>query len=83
MFLWLPTSFGKSLCYEVLPFLFNDKFGKDNSVIIVVSPLVSLMETKSKSLRHKSVRAAIISSGRKVNKDFWKEDFVYLLSGQT
>ena len=24
-FLWLPTGFGKSMCYEVLPFVFDDK----------------------------------------------------------
>ena len=23
IFLWLPTGFGKSVCYKVLPFLFN------------------------------------------------------------
>ena len=25
VFLWLPTGFGKSICYEVLPFLFDCK----------------------------------------------------------
>ena len=25
VFLWLPTGFGKSICYEVLPFLFDYK----------------------------------------------------------
>jgi len=25
VFLWLPTGFGKSMCYEVLPFVFDDK----------------------------------------------------------
>ena len=43
IFLWLPTGFGKSLCYEHLSFVFNVKLGRLNSVIIVVSPLVSLM----------------------------------------
>ena len=42
MFLWLPIGFGKCLCYKVLPFIFSDKLGKDNSVVIVVSPLISL-----------------------------------------
>ena len=36
----LPTGFGKSLCCEVLPLIFDDKLGKDNSVVIVVSPLI-------------------------------------------
>ena len=43
VFLWLPTGFGKSLCYEVQPFVFDEKLGKDNSIVIVVSLLTSLM----------------------------------------
>ena len=74
MFLWLPTGFGKSLCYEVLPFVFDDKLGKDNSVVIVVSPLISLMVDQVQSLRRRSVRAAIMSSGSKVDKEFLATD---------
>ena len=43
VFLWLPTGFGKSLYYEVLPFLLGDKLGRDNGLVIVISPLLSLM----------------------------------------
>ena len=67
VFLWLPTGFGKSLCYEVLPFVFDDKLGKDNSVAIIVSPLISLMVDQVQSLRRRSIRAAIMSSGSKVD----------------
>ena len=74
MFLWLPTGFGKSLCYEVLPFLFDDKLGKDNSVVIVVSPLISLMVDQVQSLRRRSIRAAIMSCGSKVDKEFLATD---------
>ena len=74
MFLWLPTGFGKSLCYEVLPSMFDDKLGKDNSVIIVVSPLISLMVDQVQNLRRRSVRAAIMSSGSKVEKEFLATD---------
>jgi len=28
VFLWLPTGFGKSMCYELLPFMFDDKLGR-------------------------------------------------------
>ena len=47
---WLSTGFGESLCYEVLPFIFDDKLGKNNSVVVVVSPLVSLMIDQVQSL---------------------------------
>ena len=45
VFLWLPTGFGKSICYEVLPFLFDFKLGKidtESSSVVLVSPLESL-----------------------------------------
>jgi len=51
VFLWLPTTFGKS-CIEVLPFLLDCKLGKSESIIgIAVSPLVSLMVDQVASLR--------------------------------
>ena len=48
VFLWLPTGFVKSICYETLPFVFNYKHsdggtGGGCSVVLVVSPLVSLI----------------------------------------
>ena len=48
VFLWLPTGFGKSICYETLPFVSNYKHsdggtGGGCSVVLVVSPLVSLI----------------------------------------
>ena len=42
-FLWLPTGYGKSLCYEVLLFIFDYQLNRDNSAVLVVSPLLSLM----------------------------------------
>ena len=52
VFLWLPTTFGKSICHEVLPFLLDCKLGKsESSIVIVVSPLVSLMVDQVASLR--------------------------------
>ena len=58
MFLYgyLP-GFGKSICYEVLPFMFDKNLGTDNSLVIVVSPLVSLMVDQVRSLRSRSVKA--------------------------
>ena len=38
VFVWLPTGFVKSICYEVLPFMFDNKFGRDNIFINVGLP---------------------------------------------
>jgi len=47
VFVWFPTSYGKSICYQLLPFVFDIKLGRtnaplvDRSVVLVISPLVS------------------------------------------
>ena len=68
VFAFLPTGFGKSICFQVLPFLFDYKLGTVDSncrsVVIVVSPLVSLMVDQVSSLRALGVSAAIMSSSR-------------------
>ena len=57
--------FGKSICYESLPFVFNFKHSDDGtgggcSIVLVVSPLVSLMVDQVASLRSRGVSTAII-----------------------
>ena len=78
VFLWLPTGFGKSICYEVLPFMFDLKLGRVGtpwlSLVIVVSPLVSLMIDQARSLRSRGVKAAVMSSGSGVEKDLIATD---------
>ena len=65
-FVWLPTGFGKSLCYQVLPFLFDAKLGRQSgpivSMVLVVAPLVSLMVDQVRNLRGRGVRAAILTT---------------------
>ena len=67
VFQWLPTGFGKSICFQVIPFLFDYKLGRiesplpQRSVVVVVSPLVSLMVDQVTSLRLRGVSAAILS----------------------
>jgi len=47
VFVWFPTGYGKPICYQLLPFVFDVKLGRtnaplvDRSVILVISPLVS------------------------------------------
>ena len=43
VFVSLPTGFGKTLIYALLPALFNLLRAVDSSIVMVVSPLVALM----------------------------------------
>ncbi len=54
-FVWFPTGYGKSICYQLLPFLFDIKLGTQGCVVIVISPLVSLMVDQVTSLRSRGV----------------------------
>ena len=67
VFVWLPTGFGKSMCFHTLPFVFDYKLelvsASKRSVVVVVAPLVALMVDQVQSLRAKGVEAAIVSSG--------------------
>jgi superfamily II DNA helicase RecQ len=57
--LWLPTGFGKSVCYEILPFIMDYRPGRcgsgqrSYSTVLVVSPLISLMVDQVTSLRQR------------------------------
>ena len=45
--MWFPTGYGKSICYQLLPFIFDIKLGRtnapliDRSVVLVIFPVVS------------------------------------------
>jgi len=47
VFMWFPTGYVESICYQLLPFVFGVKLGRtntplvDRSVVLVISPLVS------------------------------------------
>jgi len=47
IFVWFPTGYGKSICHQLLPFVFDVKLGRtnaplvDRSVVLVIFPLVS------------------------------------------
>ena len=60
IFVSLPTGSGKSLCFALLPSEFDRMWGLTEttaSIVIVVSPLISLMQDQVKSLRSKGVDA--------------------------
>ena len=45
----LPTGFGKSLCYACLPRVFDSLLGTTNSIVIVITPLTSIMKEQVNS----------------------------------
>ena len=65
----------ENLCATKFYRLYNldDKLGRHGSVVIVISPLVSLMVDQVQSLRQRSVNAAIMSSGN-VDKELMVTD---------
>ena len=72
VFVWLPTGFGKSLCYEVLPFVMDNKLGRVGSaarLVLIVSPLIALMTDQVSSLQKRRVKAAVISSATGYSQD--------------
>ena len=73
VFVWLPTGYGKSLCYQALPFLMDSKRGFANtekrSAVFVVSALVALMIDQVKSLRSRGVKCSIVTSSKSIEKD--------------
>jgi len=75
VFVWLPTGFGKSVCYEALPFVFEYKLkAVAPCLALVISPLISLMVDQVLSLRRRGVKAAIITSGGGVEKELLAGD---------
>ena len=78
VFVWLPTGFGKSMCFHTLPFVFDYKLelvsASKRSVVVVVAPLVALMVDQVQSLRAKGVEAAIVAG------DLLASDFQSLIS---
>ncbi|MCO6431395.1 MAG: DEAD/DEAH box helicase [Deltaproteobacteria bacterium] len=54
-----PTSWGKSICYQLPAVLL-----RESGVTVVISPLVSLMHDQTASLRKKGVGVASLDSGR-------------------
>ena len=46
VFVSLPTGSSKSLTYSVLPFAFDKLLGCEGSIVVVISPLISLMKNQ-------------------------------------
>ena len=70
-FVSVPTGFGKSLVYQILPFcaerLLQPQSSHIRPVVVVISPLLSLMHNQVSVLSSKKVRAMCISGNQNTN----------------
>ena len=62
VFVSLPTGSGKSLCYGVLPKVFDTlRKKRSKSIVIVISPLISLMKDQIHSLQTKGIKSTFVT----------------------
>jgi superfamily II DNA helicase RecQ len=62
VFVNLPTGFGKSLIFQALPLVFDQTTQESGHIVVVVSPLVSLMDEQVSKLKGLGVSAVNMSS---------------------
>ncbi|XP_068726225.1 ATP-dependent DNA helicase RecQ-like [Montipora capricornis] len=70
----LPTGYGKSVIFHLLPSLFLDKINYERKaaahpVVIVVSPLNALIKDQIRRLQEGNVKAAILNVKKKTNSE--------------
>ena len=70
----LPTGYGKSVIFHLLPSLFLDKINYERGaaahpVVIVVSPLNALIKDQIRRLQQGNVKAAILNLKKKTNSE--------------
>ena len=58
VFVALPTGFGKSACFACLPGVFDAIMSTDNSVVVVLSPLIAIMNDEVTQ----QIKTAFVSS---------------------
>lgn len=58
----LPTGYGKSVIFHLLPFMFDYHNRVKNSIVIVIAPLDSLIKDQVKSLASRGIKAGILKT---------------------
>ena len=56
-FVILPTGYGKSLCFALLPLVFNALRSTSSSIVIVVTPLISIMQSMVEEYQSRGLKA--------------------------
>ena len=75
----LPTGYGKSVIFHLLPSLFLDKINYERGaaahpVVILVSPLNALIKDQIRRLQEGNVKAAILNVKKKTNSEHLELD---------
>ena len=74
VFVALPTGYSKSFCYGCLPGVFERAKGRQNGIVLIVSPLVALMKDQVASFETKGVSAVHLAGN--VSQEVKMEDYV-------
>ena len=62
VFVSLPTGYGKSLCYTLIPRIFDMLRSEDKaSIAIIISPLISLMQDQATIFNQKGISSICVS----------------------
>ena len=71
VFVALPTGYGESLCYALLPAIFDSKkkLAEKTSICMIVSPLIALMKDQSNFFIKKGISSGFVSNIESINKD--------------
>ena len=69
VFLSLPTGFGKSLCFAILPLVFDCLRNSQESIVLVVSPLLSIIEDQISIYRKKGMKVGYAGGEDKDEKE--------------
>ena len=59
----LPTGFGKSIIYQILPQIHKNR--DDKHVVLAVTPLNASMNEQTRMLRERGMRSAIVRESRR------------------
>ena len=64
VFVSLPTGFEKSVIFQALPMVFDGFTGESGHIVIVVSPLLSLIKDQTERLRQVGISCVSLSDAR-------------------
>ena len=80
VFVCAKTGSGKSACFQGLVNFSKYQCEKVNQIVIVISPLVSLMEAQVNELKSLGISATYIGRDESERDAIWKGKFSYLYS---